>query len=69
MRQVSLRPRHLSTDIFAACIVLALMAAACAPFPEVVAQSSDTGPYPELRPIDELLAQADVPSDPRAPAP
>jgi hypothetical protein len=50
-------------------LVLVLTTAACAPFPEVAAQAPDTGPYPSLQPIEELLAQADVPSDPRAPAP
>jgi hypothetical protein len=49
--------------------VLMLSLAACAPFPEVAAQSADTGPYPALQPIDQLLAQADLPPDPRAPSP
>jgi hypothetical protein len=41
--------------------------AACAEFPEVVKQTPDTGPYPALKPIDELLAQADQPSARPAP--
>lgn len=30
----------------------------CAPFPEIDALGPDTGPPPQLLPIDELLAQA-----------
>lgn len=37
-----------------------LAAAACAPFPEVAAQSGAPGPYPSILPIDQLLAQADA---------
>lgn len=50
-------------------LALTLALSACAPFPEVAAPMPDTGPYPTLLPMDELLAQADAPSDPRAPAP
>jgi hypothetical protein len=50
-------------------LALALGLSACAPFPEVAAHTTGTGPYPELQPIDQLLAQADLPPDPRAPAP
>lgn len=32
--------------------------AACAPFPEMAALGPDTGPPPQLLPVDELLAQA-----------
>ena len=40
-------------------VLLALAApAACAPFPEMAALGPDTGPPPELLPVDELLAQA-----------
>jgi hypothetical protein len=39
--------------------VLALAAlAACAPFPEIDALGPDTGPPPQLLPIDDLLQQA-----------
>ncbi len=30
----------------------------CAPFPEIDAMGPDTGPPPQLLPIDELLAQS-----------
>jgi hypothetical protein len=42
-----------------------MLQAACAPFPEVAASQADTGTYPALLPIDELLAQAvQQPADP-----
>jgi len=50
-------------------LLLALTLSACAPFPEVAAPMPDSAAYPALQPIDDLLAQADVPPDPRAPAP
>jgi hypothetical protein len=48
-------------------LILALLSAvtllaACAPFPEVDAMATDTGPTPRLAPIDDLLAQADSPA-------
>ena len=39
--------------------------AACAPFPELDALGTDSGPPPPLLPLDDLLAQAqDTTSDP-----
>jgi hypothetical protein len=49
-------------------LVLLMAISACAPFPEVAAQSPDTGPPPPLLPIDALLAQAE-PGPQAAPAP
>jgi hypothetical protein len=44
-----------------ACLVLLLPAlAGCAPFPELDAVGADTGPPPQLQPIDSLLQQAQV---------
>jgi hypothetical protein len=39
-------------------VLLAGSLAACATFPEVEAMGPDTGPPPQLLPIDDLLAQA-----------
>lgn len=39
-------------------LILSLALAACAPFPELDALGPDTGPPPQLLPIDQLLAQA-----------
>jgi hypothetical protein len=36
-----------------------LAAVACSPFPEIAPAAADTGPYPVLQPLDDLLAQAD----------
>lgn len=42
-------------------VLLAGTLAACAAFPEVDAMGPDTGPPPQLLPIDDLLAQAGEP--------
>ena len=42
--------------------------AACAPFPEVDALGPDTGPPPQLLPIDEVLAQAGSTTEDPGPA-
>ncbi|MGL4235709.1 hypothetical protein [Tabrizicola sp.] len=41
--------------------------AACASFPEIDALGEDTGPPPQLEPIDGLLAQADAAAQDPAP--
>jgi hypothetical protein len=50
-----------------ALIAAAVLVAACAPFPEVDAMATDTGPTPRLAPIDDLLAQAETPAADPAP--
>lgn len=40
----------------------------CAPFPEIDAMGPDTGPPPQLLPIDDLLAQAGPPAEDPGPA-
>lgn len=49
-------------------IVLPILLAACAPFPEVDALGPDPGPPPQLLPIDEVLAQAGPPGTDPGPA-
>ncbi|WP_295073420.1 hypothetical protein [Tabrizicola sp.] len=39
-------------------VLLAASLFGCAPFPEIDAMGPDTGPPPQLLPIDDLLAQA-----------
>jgi hypothetical protein len=46
-------------------LLLAAILSGCAPFPEIDALGPDTGPPPQLLPIDDLLAQAgDQTADP-----
>ncbi|MDP3194983.1 hypothetical protein [Tabrizicola sp.] len=40
----------------------------CAPFPEIDAMGPDTGPPPQLLPIDDLLAQAGPQTEDPGPA-
>lgn len=50
-------------------LALALAAiTACAPFPELDAMGTDTGPPPHLLPMDEILAQAGAQTDDPGPA-
>ena len=39
-------------------LILVVAVAGCAPFPEIDAMGAETGPPPQLLPIDDLLAQA-----------
>jgi hypothetical protein len=48
-------------------LTLLLSVAACAPFPAVDAAASDPRVFPDLQPIDSLLAQAGDPSPDPAP--
>ena len=50
--------------LLSACAVLA----ACAPFPELDALGPDTGPPPQLLPIDTLLDQAQTSAEDPGPA-
>ena len=51
-------------------LILAVLGAlaACAPFPELDALGPDTGPPPQLLPIDSLVSQAQVTTDDPGPA-
>lgn len=49
-------------------LLLAGGLAACAPFPELDAVGPDTGPPPQLLPIDDLLQQAQTTSADPGPA-
>ncbi len=49
--------------------VLAVAAlAACAPFPELDAMGTDSGPPPHLLPLEDILAQAGAQTDDPGPA-
>ena len=48
-------------------VLLAGTLAACATFPEIDAMGAETGPPPQLLPLDDLLAQAGQPSPDPAP--
>jgi hypothetical protein len=49
-------------------VVVATGLAACAPFPQLDAAGPDTATPPQLLPIDDLLAQADMQTQDPGPA-
>jgi hypothetical protein len=58
-------PGHLSAPVKAIVAAgLCLCLAACADFPEVAQMDGPVGPPPTLQPLDGLLPEADVTTDP-----